>query len=356
MTGESIEAKNKRIEWIDCTKGIAILLVILGHTIVSHDLIRGLIFAFHMPLFFIFSGMLMHFSDNLHIWRKRQLRGAYHLLLPATVIWALRSIVYIVHNYTMFDIQSLLTYLGNRIIVLFWGSGVPVMLENKNIEALGMMWFLLVLFIAKGIYDFLHIHMRGKGLLAITTISMGVIGVVLGRVQWLPLSFDLALVAILFLFVGESIRYFLKSNSGRISNISLILLNSAVYLLVFSFIYHSTGTYLELAGRRYPLFPLCIISAVAGTMALGGFCFYIEIIPCVGKALCTLGRHSLDLLCIHMMDYVAAPVYSRISSNEFLTALVRIIMDIIVFIVYLRLKKFVKENGYKLRKVENEKL
>lgn len=40
-----------RVKWIDYAKGITMLLVIIiGHTI-SDDLIRGMIFSFHMPLF-----------------------------------------------------------------------------------------------------------------------------------------------------------------------------------------------------------------------------------------------------------------------------------------------------------------
>ncbi len=45
-----------RIYWIDCAKGITILLVIIGHSIYN-PMVRGPIFSFHMPLFFILSGM-----------------------------------------------------------------------------------------------------------------------------------------------------------------------------------------------------------------------------------------------------------------------------------------------------------
>ncbi len=49
--------KNCRIEWIDFAKGIAILLVIIGHTVSWSGgkweaLVRGGIFSFHMPFFF----------------------------------------------------------------------------------------------------------------------------------------------------------------------------------------------------------------------------------------------------------------------------------------------------------------
>ena len=51
----------KRIDWIDCSKGIAILLVIFGHTISSggsqlEQALRGGIFSFHMPFLVIANG------------------------------------------------------------------------------------------------------------------------------------------------------------------------------------------------------------------------------------------------------------------------------------------------------------
>lgn len=43
----------QRIDWIDFAKGITILLVIIGHNVSGP--LRGAIFSFHMPLFFILS-------------------------------------------------------------------------------------------------------------------------------------------------------------------------------------------------------------------------------------------------------------------------------------------------------------
>ncbi len=45
----------KRINYIDIARGIAIILMILGH-IVPPGTIRKIIFSFHMPLFVIVIG------------------------------------------------------------------------------------------------------------------------------------------------------------------------------------------------------------------------------------------------------------------------------------------------------------
>lgn len=47
----------KRNQWVDVAKGIAIILMVLGHTAIPDSLSR-FIYSFHMPLFFIASGMM----------------------------------------------------------------------------------------------------------------------------------------------------------------------------------------------------------------------------------------------------------------------------------------------------------
>lgn len=72
--------KENRYEWIDVTKGFAIILVVMGHVMVTY-LNNGLytnsylysfgfplIYSFHMPLFMMVSGLLL---GNQLVSRKR---------------------------------------------------------------------------------------------------------------------------------------------------------------------------------------------------------------------------------------------------------------------------------------------
>lgn len=54
----------QRIKWIDLTKGVAIFLMVCGHTGIP-SLISNWIWSFHMPLFFIISGMLFFAQLNI---------------------------------------------------------------------------------------------------------------------------------------------------------------------------------------------------------------------------------------------------------------------------------------------------
>lgn len=66
--------KPTRIQWLDYAKGIGIFLVVLGHTLramvnseilessITVNSIDRWIYAFHMPLFFLISGLLIERS------------------------------------------------------------------------------------------------------------------------------------------------------------------------------------------------------------------------------------------------------------------------------------------------------
>ena len=49
--------EKERIEWVDIAKGIAIIAMIIGHGCPKRAIV-SFIFSFHMPLFFILSGIV----------------------------------------------------------------------------------------------------------------------------------------------------------------------------------------------------------------------------------------------------------------------------------------------------------
>lgn len=75
--------EKNRLEYFDLAKGIGIFLVILGHITYISQPLRIWIFSFHMPLFFIISGMLIYYKreDSLNS-RELIKKKAKSLLIP----------------------------------------------------------------------------------------------------------------------------------------------------------------------------------------------------------------------------------------------------------------------------------
>lgn len=72
------KSSNKRIAWIDMAKGLGILFVVIGH-IKTCQIVHDAIFLFHMPLFFLLSGIVFKVNEE---WSPCMRKKVVHLLLP----------------------------------------------------------------------------------------------------------------------------------------------------------------------------------------------------------------------------------------------------------------------------------
>lgn len=74
---------NKRLSFLDIAKGFSIILVILGHIITNeNNIIRTWLYSFHMPIFFIISGLLLNFTTSKSTLKQFTSKKATSLLLP----------------------------------------------------------------------------------------------------------------------------------------------------------------------------------------------------------------------------------------------------------------------------------
>lgn len=82
----SVSKKTQRIEWLDVAKGIAILLMVGGHSSLP-DILHRWIFSFQMPLFFMASGYTTVWSRE--VWRRFCLRKLISLGRPFAIYSAI---------------------------------------------------------------------------------------------------------------------------------------------------------------------------------------------------------------------------------------------------------------------------
>lgn len=77
----------ERLVYIDILKGIAIILVVMGHMFVPYtdylqSPINQMIYSVHMPLFIFLSGLVFHLSQSKKATRTTIIKRALSLLLP----------------------------------------------------------------------------------------------------------------------------------------------------------------------------------------------------------------------------------------------------------------------------------
>ena len=312
----------ERIQWIDMAKAIAIILVIIGHTVTFGTLPRNFIFSFHMPLFFILSGYTMHLAANKTDLVKHLKKNAIHLLGPAVVI----AVISIFARWIMvggYSLESLWQLVKTTVNAYWWASGVNV----HNHPGAGAVWFLFSLFWAKAIMDTVSILFPGKKVDYIFAF-IGIGGVLLGtKGKWLPQNLDVTMTAILFLYLGMVWREW-KTYIQKYETI-IFIVAIGIWLYCLSF-----GLYIEMATRHYPYYATTILEALCGTFAVCSLCKALESNPRLRYVLSFIGMHTLLLFSIHCLDWIAGPIWSNHSMGTMIVLRTGIVL-IIGLLVYI---------------------
>lgn len=135
--------KRKRYQYIDYTKGIGILLIMFAHVSQYFQPMATANFfvvSFHVPIFFIASGLLMGYRKGTSIDKKKFLVKRVRTLLIPYVIFSL--------------INSALKFAVLLVTHSLTAVAVKRELIQLCITGNGTVWFLLTLFITEIIYVF----------------------------------------------------------------------------------------------------------------------------------------------------------------------------------------------------------
>ena len=137
-----------RIEWVDYSKAIAIILVIVGHAISEYSLdfpiLEKVIYSMHMPLFFLLSGYVFKIKENQKIKR---------ILIPYIGFCVLITICHI---------AEVLILHGDRAFFekLFSVSGIinTIFMTTKSIFS--NLWFLPCILIAEIMLNYIFRYVK----------------------------------------------------------------------------------------------------------------------------------------------------------------------------------------------------
>ncbi len=333
-----------RIEWVDIAKGIGILLVIIGHTV--DGMLQGAIYSFHMPLFFILSCITFKFSVNKEMVLTKLERSFAHLVIPAFIVYGISTAFSCVYNHVRFlSLEELLSFFSEVILSGIFASGVDVNIKGMCISAIGIPWFLIVLFIGRTIFDYLTVKIKKEKKLLICIICLSLIGVMMGKIQWLPLSFDVCLAVLPFFWIGKEF-YRIKIENNTIKKFISCFLLWALLLMITYILAHN---YMSLAARRYTLYPLCYLIGILGTVMIGTLSVHINRWRWIAKPIGYLGKNSLYMLCIHKLDVFLEFAW-KISDNVYVNTICRLLLDIFIFAFFMLVYEGIKRKRMQYKK------
>lgn len=123
----------ERLDYIDRAKGILIILMVIGH-IWQSGFVFDMIYAFHMPAFFVISGMLMHYTKSYQkSFGKFLLRKIFSYGIPFLWIELLGVLTDILRNGVTLNVKG---YLFNTVTFHFNDPNLWFLVDLFLIEVL----------------------------------------------------------------------------------------------------------------------------------------------------------------------------------------------------------------------------
>lgn len=291
---------NKRLKYFDVVKGIGILLVIIGH--LQGDDIFSLspyilpfctwIFSFHMPLFFIVSGMLINYRKDKEIpfstLVKKRFKG---IMIPYFCF----SLIYLsVVFYALFIQKSIMP---ETLYVNLW--------YVFSTYGMSVLWFLPTLFFGEILFLFLLKKLKQKLLI----VSVVLITIVFSLINFLTkqltfsspagerlhefsLSVMRPFLALIFIFIGYMIfNIFKESEKIRWKEIAI---GVALILIGVLFFQKNGGVdFRSLVQKNLFFYYLCSVSTSLGLILLCKNC-HVTL-----RLLTFCGKNSLIIMAVH---------------------------------------------------------
>ena len=294
----------KRINWIDFAKGGAIILVVLGH-VNTPSRLQDFIYVFHMPFFFVTAGFLLNLSKwgGAENFRPFAAKLFNRLLVPyyvAEILWY--PIWYVVCHEMQYP-----GYLGrlwrwNEFTPLDVLLGIFVGNSYNNVLILGQLWFLPCLLLTELIFVALYNRLNkiGAKIFMLAVVTCSCIGLTVGKIFILPMGFDIALTAQIFLLAGILIRRY-----NVVERLSPKLCGVLTLILIVAFEFNDR---VEMSAALYGNSLMFCAGGVTGTLLI----MKISALMTGGKIFSTIslcGRQSMMILVLHP---IAANVFYEI--------------------------------------------
>lgn len=305
--------EKKRIEYLDIAKGILMILVVLGHVFLNSPL-QYFIYSFHMPAFFIISGILFNHSKTLYKSMKNVLEArAYTLLVPYMIFELLGTFSDIIQNGFYLNIKGFVfEYIYSLITVRSannWGN-----------------WFLVTLFMAEIYFVFVWKKSNNKGIIIVLSGVLAVVFLLLSEGH-VHLVFKRAIIAYIFLVIGY---YYGKILYMKNSNV-LIMMAFSLTLMSTVFNYKIDINY---GIINNPI--LFLVGSISGTY----FILQISKLKCFA-CMRFIGENSLIIMGVHVPLII---IFSSIMDTSSIQMQIIefafvIVASISISILYLGLKK-----------------
>ena len=291
-----------RIEWIDIYKGLAIILVVIGH---ATGLFNSYIYQFHVAAFFFISGWCAKIDKNSFL--KDLYKKAMTLIVP------LLSLVIIFGGITnLMNICGIYKYFCEDVDLISIGESVNNFVKTGSMmNLMGAAWFVVVLFSVSLLSHFLYIILfHNKYAFIIASVYVYIYGYYMMRNgDVLNYSMDIAFVAQGYYGVGFFLRKQiptvpLPKNKRNIFIFFIVFAITSLNMKSLSFLPGGMQV-MDLANRKISSFGWSTLAVCNGILWLYALSQMISLFnhSIVKKWLMEIGQNTMGIMLFHFMFF-----------------------------------------------------
>ena len=291
MDNNKLVQQKERIQWIDYARAIGMFLIIIGHTYQQAGFLQNLIFAVNVPIFFILSGYLTKPQSIKRIIKK----DVYTLLIPYLVATLLMFIISFIRFFVHIPLVNYQSTWYHYLLAGIFGMGTDTVFFNKNIPAIGAVWFLLAMYFGNIFYQILLLlaqKINNKNwkntFLFLSSLIIALLSFFISKKYIFPWSINAALISVFFYTIGHLIKEYNLLDKNYLFFIGVILWLINAYITPFWFNIGYTKNIL-----------ITLLGTVGGSYAVMFICQKINQHNI--KWLSDFGRYSMIALIFHVI-------------------------------------------------------
>ena len=297
---------NTRIDYFDLAKGLGIVSVLIGHSMLG-EYINILIYCFHMPLFFFICGYFAQKSKRVNKrWVKKK---ALNVVIP----YGLAVLGTIMCSVLVEEISGLLTGENDNhffFFVINWlwagglGTGYHLLFKDMSLPAIGPIWFVLALFWALLLLELLK--KISPLTIVMPALFISLLGICSSTFIRIPWSIQEGMGALIFVAIGYEYR---KRNFCQLTKNKKVRIGILIIAVVYTSLCLVTGCHIDMVKNDYPFLVIDIIGTISVVILVLHICCYISKTRIRLECLKMIGRCSLWVLVFHTIEINAFPWY-----------------------------------------------
>ncbi|MCJ8280381.1 MAG: acyltransferase family protein [Rivularia sp. ALOHA_DT_140] len=312
----------RKINWIDCWKGIAIGLVVLGH-ILDSDVSRY-IFWFHIPLFLFISGYTYKEEyDYLYFLKKKFLR----LIIPYIsflILFILPSLTTYIHEiWVTKQLESIYKLILFTFKQFYGGEALA--------DNFALFWLITCLFFTQQLYNFIYTKLGSDkwliNIIMLDAYCLAIIDYLLFQDVHFPWNINVVLMALPFYWLGHmASQNFNILNSIKLAQIALFTISITFLLDKFSFIEFT----FDMGHKMYGIPIINFLTAIAGIIIVCQIAKIIDKTKLFHSVIREISAASMIIIYLHQ------PIQIALKNISFLNeSIVRLIAALLIpYLIY----------------------